>query len=211
MPSPAALALILAGLALVALAITQIVVPKLAERRIGRRLTASGGIAEVAVIARPALRLLAAEGDLLRVRGSGMTIEMIGEGGGLTALDGFVIVEIELEEIVTGPFEVSRFELARSGRGAPYRMRSLARTSGAELLGFGGEQLGVGAAARLGALARGAPLGTRSFAVEAEVELSLAGGILEVTGGGGSIAGYPAGPVATAIAAAVARRLDVTP
>jgi hypothetical protein len=203
-----ALAALLAAIVLVSL---QLALPKLAERRIGRRLTEGGGVVEVCVIARPALRLLAGEGDLLRVRGESLTIGLAGEGGGLQALDGFAAVEIELDEISTGPFEVSRFELRRERRGGTYRLRSIARTSGAELLGFGGQHLGIGGATTLGTLARGAPLGTRTFAVEAEVELVARGEALEVLGGGGSVAGYPAGPVATAVAAAVARRLDVTP
>jgi hypothetical protein len=203
-----ALAALLAAIVLVSL---QLALPKLAERRIGRRLTEGGGVVEVCVIARPALRLLAGEGDLLRVRGESLTIGLAGEGGGLRALDGFAAVEIELDEISTGPFEVSRFELRRERRGGTYRLRSIARTSGAELLGFGGQHLGIGGATTLGTLARGAPLGTRTFAVEAEVELVARGEALEVLGGGGSVAGYPAGPVATAVAAAVARRLDVTP
>ena len=44
-----------------------------------------------------------------------------------------------------------------------------------------------------------------------EIELISDAGGLRVGSGGGSIAGYPAGPLATAVAVAVARRLEIVP
>jgi hypothetical protein len=44
-----------------------------------------------------------------------------------------------------------------------------------------------------------------------EIELHSEEEGLRVGSGGGTIAGYPAGPIATTIAAAVARRLEIAP
>jgi hypothetical protein len=190
--------------------VVELVVPRVAERRIGTRLTEGGGQATVDIEARPALRLLSGEGDRLYVHGRELELGLVGEGGGLTVLDGFSEVQITLFDFTTGPFEISGFELVRRGPG-PYVMRSQALTSGAELLDFGGNHLGAGGITALGAILRQAPLGARRFEVRVEVELESRDGTLLVTAGGGSIAGYPAGPVATMIAAAVARRLDLGP
>ena len=64
----------------------------------------------------------------------------------------------------------------------------------------------------LGAVAAGTPtaLGGRSIAVSVTVELTSEAGRLAVASGGGRIAGYPAGPIASTIAAAVARRLEIS-
>jgi hypothetical protein len=140
------------------------------------------------------------------VRGRSLVIGMSREGGGLQTLDRFRRVDVELDDFTTGPFAVAHFELTREGPG-PYLMRSRALTTGAELARFGGEQLGTGL---IGALAGAAPLTARQIPVEVEVELESIGGRVAVVGGGGRVAGYPAGPIATMIAAAVARRLEIT-
>jgi hypothetical protein len=44
-----------------------------------------------------------------------------------------------------------------------------------------------------------------------QIELISEPGGLRVGTGGGSVAGYPAGPIATLVAAAVARRLELAP
>lgn len=192
---------------LIALLVAQIVIPRIGEGRIERRLTENGGEAFVAIDALPAARLLRHEGDRIVVRGRRLSIGMSREGGGLGALDGFTHVDIELAQFRTGPFEVESFELLREP-GGPYRMRSEARTSGVALAEYGSEQLG-GMAPLLGLVAGGVPLGSRSFAVSIEVELTSERGILAVASGGGTVAGYPAGPIAATIAGAVARRLEI--
>jgi hypothetical protein len=47
--------------------------------------------------------------------------------------------------------------------------------------------------------------------VALEIEIHSEPSGLRVGSGGGRIAGYPAGPIATTIAAAVARRLEIVP
>lgn len=200
---------LLAAIALLIAAIlTQVLVPRLGERRIERHLADNGGEAFVAIAAMPALRLLWRTGDRILVRGRRLAIGMSAEGGGLATLDGFAEVDIELRDFSTGPFEVVYFELTRNGDG-PYLMRSKAATSGVALAGYSVEQLG-GLAPLLHGLAKQAPLGSRSFPLSVEVELISADGIVSIASGGGTIAGYPAGPIAGMIAAAVARRLEIS-
>ena len=201
--------LLLVAIGLLIAALTaQILIPRIGEARIERRLTVAGGEAFVALEALPAVRLLLHGGDRILVRGRRLSIGMSREGGGLGALDGFAHVDIELAEFRTGPFEVASFELTRE-RGGPYLMRSEARTSGVALADYGSDQLG-GLAPLVGIVAGGVPLGSRSFAVSLEVELTSESGILAVASGGGTVAGYPAGPIAATIASAVARRLEIS-
>jgi hypothetical protein len=195
-------------LLLIAATVIQVVVPRIGESRIERRLAEGGGDAFVVVEAMPATKLLNRSGDRLMVRGRRLEIGMSREGGGLSSLDGFREVDIVLHEFRTGPFEISHFELSRDGQG-PYLMRSHATTSGAALAQFGGNRLG-GLLPALGAVAGRAPLVERAIAVSVEVELASEEGVLAVVSGGGTVAGYPAGPVAPMIAAAVARRLEIT-
>lgn len=201
--------LLIAILLLVIVATTlQVVVPRIGESQIERRLVEGGGEAFVVVEAMPALRLLNRSGDKLMVRGRRLEIGMAREGGGLSSLDRFREIDIVLHEFRTGPFEIAHFELLRDGAG-PYLMRSRATTSGAALAQFGGDRLG-GVLPAIGAVAGRAPLVERAIGVSVEVELISAEGRLAVGSGGGTIAGYPAGPVAPLIAAAVARRLEIT-
>ncbi len=209
-----ATALIAALTLLIIAVVAQVVVPRIGERQIERRLAENGGDAFVVIEALPALRLLRRSGDRLMVRGRGLEIGMSGDGqsGGLSALDGFGEVDIVLREFVTGPFAVNDFALTRSG-GSGYLMRSRATTSGTALAAFGGELLGGLASPVLGVVAGATPaaVGARAIAIAVEVELASEEGRLVVASGAGRIAGYPAGPIASMIAAAVARRLELAP
>lgn len=204
------------ALALATAVASQLALPRLAARRIERRLTESGGSAAVAIAALPAVRLLGNGGDRLVVRGSGLTIGLGGDAGdrsaGLVALDGFVDVDVELVDLRAGPFDVAAFVLIRRDSG-PYAMAAEGTVTGAELLRQGGGRLlpAVPGTALIGALAGAAPLGSRRVPLALEIELHSEAGGLRVGSGGGSIAGYPAGPIATIIAAAVARRLELIP
>lgn len=199
--------LIAATVVLVAGVLSQLAILRLAARRVERRLGERGGEVFVSIDALPALRLLWRRGDRVLVRGRGLTLGMSGRGG-LGALDGFASVDIALTEFRTGPFEVSSFELTRGDRGGTYRMRSTAQTTGVALASYGGEQLG-GLVPLLALLARQTPLGEAGIPVSLAVELVSEDGQISVSSGGGSIAGYPAGPVATMIAAAVARDVEI--
>jgi hypothetical protein len=199
--------LLIAVLLLLIVAVSaQVILPRLGERHVERRLTEGGGEAFVAIDAMPAWQLLSRTGDVIMVRGRSLVIGMSREGGGLQTLDRFRRVDVALDDFTTGPFAVAHFELTRDGPG-PYLMRSQAHTTGAALAQFGGEQLGTGL---IGTLAGVTPLTARQIPVEIEVELESVEGRVAVVGGGGRVAGYPAGPIATVIAAAVARRLEIT-
>jgi hypothetical protein len=200
-------AIIALAVLVIAAVLVQVLIPRIGERQIERRLVRNGGDAFVALAAMPSIRLLRREGDRIVVRGRRLAIGMSRDGGGLSVLDGFESVDIALGELATGPFDVTAFELTREGHG-PYRMRSAATTSGTALAGYGGETLG-GLAPLLGMLARQAPLGSRNFRVEVEVELVSENGVLSIASGDGTIAGYPAGPIAKLIATAVARGLEI--
>lgn len=199
------LPLLLAGGALM----LQLLIPRIGEARIARRLTERGGHASVRLSAFPALLLLWERGDRIEVNGSELVIGMSKQGGGLSALDGFRHVEITLHEFSTGPFDVRSFHLVRDGSDA-YVMTAEAETSAATLADYGVERLGIGGAPLLGMLAKQAPLGGRTVPVRVEVQLVSEDGLLSVASGGGTIAGYPAGPIASMLAAAVARRLEIT-
>jgi hypothetical protein len=207
--------ILLVAAAALALAAAQVGLPRLAGRRIAARLTESGGSAEVSVEAMPALRLLRNRGDRIVVRGSGLTIglgDRGSESAGVGALDGFGDVDVEIVDLRAGPFEVAAFVLVRRA-GGPYAMAAEGTVSGAGLAGFGESWLrrAVPGGALLGVVAGTAPIGSRRVPVAIEVELHSEPGGIRVGTGGGRIAGYPAGPVATAIAAAVARRLEIAP
>lgn len=200
--------IVIAAIAVAAFAVSfQLLAPRLAARRVETSLLESGGEASVTIRALPAVRLLWREGDRIEVRGRRITVGMSREGGGLSVLDGFDEVDIALSEFTTGPFEVIEFKLTRRGPGT-YTMRSEALTSGGALLGYGGEQVGYGVSL-LGTVARQAPLGDRQIPIAVEVELASESEGLRIVSGGGTVAGYPAGPIASMIAAAVARRLEI--
>jgi hypothetical protein len=215
MPSALAIALVLTFAAVVALIAFGPVLPRIGAARVRSRLTRHGGTAEVSIVARPSYRLLRNAGDRLTVRGHDLRIGLADETAapaGLSALDGFDEVDIELTDFRTGPLEVAAFVMTRSGGGS-YAMAAEGTTSGRDLLRFGEPWLrsvfpGGGL---LGMVAGGAPLTDRRVAVSIQIELISDAGGLRVGSGGGSIAGYPAGPLATTVAVAVARRLDIVP
>lgn len=207
----------------------QLLIPRIAAGRVRERLTEGGGSAKVSIRALPATRLLRNRGERIEVRGRGLEIglardapgrpdpdglEPAGPGlepvAGLAALDGFSEVDVELVDFSAGPFAVAAFVLTRTGGGS-YAMATQATTTAAGLAAFGLERLrAVPGAGLLGTIA-GPALGSREVAVSVEVELITDGGHLRVASGAGTIAGYPAGPLATTIAAAVARRLEIAP
>ncbi len=220
------LALVLIALVLLAIlaaGCAQLAIPRIAEGRVRRRLTEGGGIAEVSIRSFPASRLLHNAGDRIEVRGRSLRIGLAGESfptaespAGLAALDGFTDVDIELVDFSTGPFAVAAFVLTRVGHGT-YAMATQATTTAAEIARFGVERLpglppipGLPGLGLLGSAAAQA-IGGREITVAVQIELISEQGRLRVGSGGGTIGGFPAGPLATMIAASVARRLEIVP
>jgi hypothetical protein len=195
--------LVLAGL----LAVAQLIVPGIGEKRIEDRLTEGGGEADVSLAATPAARLLIGDGDRIEVRGSNLDLDIETEDPQvLDRLDGFSEVEVHLIDFRAGPFEVTRFLMSRDGNGS-YTVRSTSSTTAADLVGYGAGALGLAGGPLLEFFAGRAPLGKRQIPIDVEMEMESEDGRIQVTSGTGTVAGYPTGPLAQFITAAIVVRL----
>ncbi len=193
--------------ALVLLAASQLVIPPLVEHRLEGRLTDGGGSADVSVSAFPAARLLFGDGDRISVTGSGLDLALTEPGGDvLDELDGFGQVDVTLRNFHADPFAVSSFELARDGGSAPYRLAARSDTTPAAIAGYGADRLGVPGAPLLGFVTRNA-LGDRPIPVTLDMDLESEDGRIVVVSGGGTVDGYPTGPLAELITSAIVVRL----
>jgi hypothetical protein len=189
------------------LAASQLVIPPLVEERLEGRLTEAGGRANVSVSAFPAARLLFDDGERISVTGNGLDLALTEPGGDVfDRLDGFERVDVGLRDVHAGPFAVSSFELAKEGGSAPYRLVSRADTTPAALARYGADRLGMPGGRLLGFVTQRA-LGDRPIPVALDLELESEHGRVVVVDGGGTVAGYPAGPLAELITSAVVVRL----
>ena len=194
-------------LLLLALVAIQLFLPGRVASDIEARLTEGGGEASAEVEALPAIRLLWSDGDRIEVSGSDLVLQVQDDVEVMDKLDGFDQVDLSLERVEAGPFEVESFELRRQGDGA-YTLRSDATTSGTELLEFGAEELGPLGGPIAGFLGEQAPEeASEEFDVELDAQLVSDEGAIEITEGGGTVAGYDVGPLAEFITAAVVSRL----
>jgi hypothetical protein len=200
--------LLIAALALVALVgVSQLVVPPVAEHRIEDRLTDGGGTADVSLQAFPAARLLFGDGTKLSVTGSGLDLGLRQQGNVFDKLDGFDRVDVSLTEFRAGPFAVANFDLTRPAPSAPYHLVSSSRTRPGDLAQYGAAQLGLPGGPLLRFFADQALGGNRPVPINVDMELRSDGGRVVVVSGGGTIAGYPTGPLAELITSAIAVRL----
>ena len=192
--------------AVVVLAVAaQLVLPGIGEGQIEDRLTENGGSATAELSATPAVRLLWGDGDRLEVRGSGLDLDLSENPEVLDRLDGFGEVDVSLSDFRAGPFDVTSFELARSGD-RPYAVRSTSSTTTAELVEFGTDSLGLPGGGLLGAFAAGATT-DRPIPIALDMEMESDDGRARVVSGGGTVAGYPTGPLAELITSAIVVRL----
>jgi hypothetical protein len=190
-----------------AVVLAQLFVPGIGERRIEDRLTERGGTAEVTLSATPAARLLWGDGDRIEVRGRELNLDLTTEDPQVfDRLDGFGEVDVDLSDFRAGPFDVMSFELTRGGSG-PYTVRSSSSTTAADLLDFGADALGLAGGPLLRFFAGRAPLGSRSIPVTVDMEMESDDGRIEVISGSGTVAGYPTGPLAEFLTAAIVTRL----
>src|SRR4051812_20386600 len=150
----AILAVVAASLFIVLIAI-QFVLPPIVAHRVESELTKHGGHARVHLFALPAPRLLFKEGDSLTVRATGIvTPGTNADGnGGLSDLDGFDSVDIQVIGLHAGPLTISRLTLKRHDAGHPYIATVQATVSGAALASYAGSQIGGGLGGFLGGLA----------------------------------------------------------
>jgi hypothetical protein len=198
-----ALALIVVVLAV--LAVSQLVLPQIAENDVEDRLTEGGGQAQVSVSSVPAARLFFDDGERFEVRASGLDLDLDQRTKVLDRLDGFGEVDVAIDDFIAGPLEIDSFELTRDGSG-PYRLVSSSRASAAALVDFGADELGLPGGGILGGLA-GQALGNRKLPLDLDMELTSDGGTIEVVSGGGTVAGIPTGPLGEVITEAIVARL----
>lgn len=184
-----------------ALAASQIAIPAIAAGEVEDRLTEGGGEAEVSIDAVPAARLLFGDGDSFEVTASGLDLDLDERVEVFERLDGFGEVDLSIADFVAGPFELESFELRRRAP-APYSLVSLGRTTAADLVAYGAGSLGL-PGGPLAALA----VGDEPIPIELEMELASDDGAIEVVSGGGTIAGFDAGPLARLITSAILVRL----
>jgi hypothetical protein len=200
--------LLVAALALlVLLGASQLLIPPLVEHRIESRLTAEGGSAHVSVGAFPAARLLFGDGSHISVTGSGLDLGPQQQGNVFDKLDGFDRVDVSLARFRAGPFAVSSFELTRPSSSAPYHLVSKARTTAGDLTAYGASRLGIPGGPLLGFFGDQAPGGNRPIPVEVDMDLTSDGGRVVVVSGGGTVAGFPTGPLAELITSAIVVKL----
>jgi hypothetical protein len=200
---------LLIGLLTAALAVlvvtAQFVLPGIGEGQIEDRLTENGGSATVKLSAMPAIRLLWGDGDTLDVRGSDLNLDLSENPEVFDRLDGFREVDVALSDFRAGPFDIRTFVLERDGSG-PYTVRSESSTTTAELLEFGADSLGLPGGGLLGFFADRAT-GDTPIPIRLDMQMESDDGRVRVVSGGGTIAGYPTGPLAELITAAIVVRL----
>lgn len=188
---------------------SQLLLPRYLEGRIEDRLTIDGGTADVSLEALPALRLVAGDGDRIEVRGNAVSIDLAARPPeSLDRLDGFDQVDVRLTDVAAAPFRAQAITLTRPTTDAPYRLGVAATVSPRELSRFAGAEFGGALGGLLAGLAGSvSPLADEPIPVDLEVQVQRVGERFRITGGAGTIAGLPAGPVAEALAAAIVARL----
>jgi hypothetical protein len=199
--------LIVAGGVIVVLLIAaQLLLPGLVERDIEDRLTEGGGEAQVTVSAVPAARLLFDDGDQFEVAASGLDLDLDERIEVFERLDGFGEVDIAVTDTEAGPFAVESFALTREASG-PYRLVSTSTTTAADLADYSADILGLAGPLAGIALDEVFARADAPIPIELDMELTSDEGRIEVVRGGGTIAGFPAGPLAELITAAILVRL----
>ena len=195
-------ALVLAGLLVAA----QLALPGYTANRIDDRLTEGGGQVDVSVDSFPAVRLVFGDGDHLSVSGGGLDLPLNQGEDVFDRLDGFGEVDVHLADFHAGPFEVSTFALTRDGS-EPYRVITHSTTTGAELVHYGADEVGLPGGGILQYLTGQTEAGSKTIPIQLNMGLESDDGRIRVVSGGGTVAGYPAGPLAELITAAIVVRL----
>ncbi|CAN5611293.1 hypothetical protein BH10ACT11_BH10ACT11_02960 [soil metagenome] len=202
------IAAIVAAAVVAFLVLSQLFVPGLGEKAIRDRLTANGGVADVSISAFPAIRLLWGRGDSLKVNGDGLNIDVDqnGDPAVLGNLDRFGDVEIVLDNSEAGPFRIESFVLARHGEGA-YSLDARTATSASQLAAYGVDEADLPGAGIVGTILDFTGLGGKDIPVDLDLEMTSDDGRIEVTDGGGTVAGLPTGPLAELITRAIVIKL----
>src|SRR3954451_6261841 len=194
---------IVAAIALFVLAVAgQFVAPRIAANQVEKRLTKDGGTATASVSAFPWPRLLFHEGDSLKVRARGIQLPLItADTKVLSGIEGFDDVDIQVTDATAGPFRMSRLTLQRSGGNNAYRTTLSGTTTARAVATFAGGQAGGALGGFLSGLAGGAlPFGDQTVPFDFDTTLRSQGGRPQAVTVTGNVAGFPAGPLAEAVA-----------
>lgn len=188
---------------------TQLAIPAFVSSRVEDRLTERGGTAHVEVHALPAVGLVAGRGDRIKIRGRGLAFDLATQNTqAFDRLDGFGQVDAQLTDVQAGPFKVARFELKRADGDGTYRMVMQARTTPDALGQFAAGRLGGPLGALMGRFGSGIlPFGRDEVPVTVDAQVRSDGGRAQVVSATGEVAGLPVGPIAAALASAIAARL----
>jgi hypothetical protein len=116
-------------------------------------------------------------------------------------------VDVSLTQVRAGPFAVASFDLSRPGPSAPYHLVSASRTTPGELAEYGASRLGLPGGPLLRFFTDQTLGANRRIPIDLDMELRSDGGRVVVVSGGGSVAGYPTGPLAELITSTIAVRL----
>jgi hypothetical protein len=195
----------------VLLVLSQLLVPPYLEHRAEKRLTERGGHADVQIDAVPALRLLFDDGRRIRVRGDGLHVEILHGNGSrrvFDELDRFQQADVRFTRMSAGPFAVRNVTLARHASGEPYSVVISASVTARALSTYAGDQIAGPFGGLVGRLAGGAvPFSSEPIPVEVDADIRSRDGRAEIVHVDGSVLGLSAGPLASAIASAIASRL----
>lgn len=195
----------------VLLVVSQLAVPPYLEHRAEKRLTEKGGHASVDIDALPAMRLLWGDGEKIRVRGDGLRVELLAPSPAnpvFDELDRFDQADVRLSRMSAGPFAVRNVTLTRRHSDDPYSIVVSASTTARALSSYAGSQVGGSIGGFFGRLAGDVvPFSSESIPVEVDASIRSDDGKPVLESVDGSVAGLPAGPLASAIAAAIAGRL----
>jgi hypothetical protein len=178
--------------------------PPYLEGRVEERLEKNGGVANVDLRAVPALRLLAGHGDRVEITGSGLEVDIDDpDQDAFEHLNRFDEVEVDLEDVTAGPFEIGSFRLDGTG-GDRYRIELDATGSVQDVARIAGEQFGGSLGGLIGGLAGGSiPFSAAPVPLRLDGELEARDGQVEMVSGTGRVAGLPAGPVARLVTNAI--------
>ena len=186
----------------------QFVAPRIAANQVEKRLTKDGGTATASVKAFPWPRLLFHEGDSLKVRARDIQLPLISPNSKvLSGIDGFDDVDIQVTNATAGPFRIARLTLQRNGGDSAYRSTLTGNTTARAIATFAGSQAGGALGGFLSGLAGGAlPFGDQTVPFDYNAALRSDSGRIHATAVTGNVAGFPAGPLAEAVAQALAGR-----
>jgi hypothetical protein len=187
----------------------QLAIPAYVSSRVEDRLTEHGGTAHVEIHAFPAIELLSGGGERIMIRGSNLRFDLPQQNQHVfSRLDAFDAVDTDLSQVRSGPFAIKRFALKRTAAGQPYRLILEASSTPGELSQWAATAVGGPLGGFMGRITGGLlPFGDTPIPVSITADVRSNGGRAEVVDASGDVAGLPAGPIAEALAGAVAGTL----